>query len=134
MKVIRQATQTDYIHIVRAIQNKHISFITPAHIKEDIKNNRQYVLAENNHIIGIISLVYDPIYKYYAIKRLCILNKKNNGKGYGKMLLSYLATLPLNNIGCTPWIDNYKMKHLLETLGFKLQYIFDEKWCFYLKR
>ena len=129
---IRKGTPSDYIHIVRSIQNKHIEYITPQHIKEDINNERLYLLEENNKIIGSISLVYDSQYKYYAMKRLCIYNKKNCGKGYAYMLLAYLTNTQ-NKIGCTPWINNEAMKHMLSKLGYKLQYIFNEKWCFYLK-
>lgn len=130
---IRKANQNDYIHIVRSIQNKHIAYITPSLIKLDIQHSRLYVIIENNIIIGSVSFVYDDKYNYYAIKRLCIYNKKNHHKGYAFKLLQFVSKIKVNKIGCTPWEDNYAMKHMLEKLGFSLQYIFDEKWCFYLK-
>ena len=131
--MIRKATAHDYKSIAMALNNKKIPYITAAHAHEDIKNNRQYVLEENGKIIGIISIVYDSQYKYYAMKRLCILNKKNNGKGYAFQLLSYCAALPYTKIGCTPWTDNEPMKHMLTKLNFQLEYIFNDKWCFYSK-
>ena len=130
---IRKANQTDYIHITRSIQNKHIAQITPSLIKSDIQHSRLYVMTENNKIVGSVSFVYDDKYNYYAIKRLCIYNKKNHHKGYAFKLLQFVSKIKVNKIGCTPWEDNYAMKHMLEKLGFSLQYIFDEKWCFYLK-
>lgn len=131
--MIRKATAHDYKKIAMALYNKKIPYITAAHSKEDIENNRQYVIEEEGKIIAIVSIVYDAQYNYYAIKRLCVLNKKNNGKGYAFQLLSYCATLPLPKIGCTPWNDNQAMRHMLNKLNFKLEYIFDEKWCFYSK-
>ena len=65
--MIRKATAHDYKSIAMALNNKKIPYITAAHAHEDIKNNRQYVLEENGKIIGIISIVYDSQYKYYAI-------------------------------------------------------------------
>lgn len=87
----------------------------------------------DNKIIAILSLVYDNDYNYFAMKRLCILNKKNCGKGYAREMLAYVSARVNNKIGCTPWIDNNAMRHMLETLGFKLEYIFNEHWCFYSK-
>ena len=131
--MIRKATAHDYKKIATALYNKKIPYITAAHSKEDIENNRQYVIEEKGKIIAIVSIVYDAQYNYYAIKRLCVLNKKNNGKGYAFQLLSYCATLSFPKIGCTPWSDNQAMRHMLNKLNFKLEYIFNEKWCFYSK-
>lgn len=131
--MIRKATAHDYKKIALALYNKKIPYITAAHSKEDIKNNRQYVIEEEGKIIAIVSIVYDAQYNYYAIKRLCVLNKKNNGKGYAFQLLSYCAALSFPKIGCTPWSDNQAMRHMLNKLNFKLEYIFNEKWCFYSK-
>ena len=128
---IRKANQNDYIHIVRSIQNKKISYITAAHIKEDIKNERQYVMVDNNKIIAILSILYDSDYQYYAMKRLCVPNKKNRGKGYAKEMITYVSQTVNGKIGCTPWTENTAVRHTLEKLGFSLQYIFEEKWCFY---
>ena len=131
---IRKATENDYIHLVRATQNKHLGFLTAAHIKDDIVNCRCYVVVENGKAIAMVSLVYDKTYNYNAMKRLCIFRKENRGRGITKYLISYLmANAAPDRIGCTPWEDNIVMRHILEGMGFKLQYIFSEKWCFYLK-
>ena len=130
---IRKAINADYIKIVRAIQNKGIEYITPAHVKEDISLGRQFVMMDNNKVIAILSLVYDAEYGYFAMKRLCITNKQNRGKGYAQMMLEYISTQVRGKVGCTPWIDNGAMRHTLEKLGFSLEYIFAEKWCFYSK-
>ena len=131
--MIRKANNNDYIRIVRVIQNKHINYITPAHVKEDIKNNRMFVMIIDEKIVAILSMVFDNDYKYYAMKRLCVLNKKNRGKGYARELLQFVSLQARGKVGCTPWIDNNAMRHILESMGFKLEYIFDECWCFYSK-
>jgi RimJ/RimL family protein N-acetyltransferase len=134
MKVeIRKANFSDYIKIVRSIQNKNISYITPAHVREDIKHNRQFVMCENGKVVGILSLVWDNDYNYFAMKRLCITNRKNQGKGYAQMLLSYVSSTVSGKVGATPWSSNAPMCHTLEKLGFRLEYVFSEQWCFYSK-
>ena len=130
---IRRAINADYIKIVRAIQNKGIKYITPAHVKEDISLGRQFVMMDNNKVIAILSLVYDAEHGYFAMKRLCVTNRKNNGKGYAQMMLKVVSGQANGKVGCTPWIDNGAMCHTLEKLGFSLEYIFSEKWCFYSK-
>lgn len=131
---IRKATQEDTIHIIRAIQNKQISYITPAHVREDVKFGRQFIMVENGKVIAMLSLVYDTDHDYFAMKRLLIPNKKNCGKGYAQMMLKYVSQQAQGKVGCTPWIDNQAMRHTLEKLGFSLEYIFSEKWCFYSKK
>lgn len=37
---IRYATEQDTIRIIRAIQNKHMDYNTPADVHEDVKNAR----------------------------------------------------------------------------------------------
>lgn len=131
---IRKATKNDYIHLVRATQNKRLEYLTAAHIKDDITNCRCYIAVENEKPIAMISLVYDKTYNYNAMKRLCVFRKENRGRGITKYLISYLmANVAPDPIGCTPWEDNIVMRHILEEMGFELQYIFSEKWCFYLK-
>ena len=130
---IRRAINSDYIKIVRAIQNKGIEYITPAHVKEDISLGRQFVMIDNNKVIAILSLVYDAEYGYFAMKRLCVTNRKNNGKGYAQMMLKVVSGQASGKVGCTPCKDNGAMCHTLEKLGFSLEYIFSEKWCFYSK-
>jgi len=130
---IRKATATDYIHIVRSIQNKGIEYITTAHVKADIENGNQFVMVNGEKIVAILSLVYDTDYNYYAMKRLCVMNKKNQGKGFAKAMLAYVSEQTTEKVGCTPWVDNGAMRHTLEKLGFSLEYIFEKKWCFYSK-
>ena len=131
---IRRAINADYIKIVRAIQNKGIAYITPAHVREDIALGRQFVMMDQEKVIAILSLVYDADYGYFAMKRLCIPNKKNRGKGYAQMMLKVVSDQASGKVGCTPWADNGAMRHTLEKLGFSLEYIFSEKWCFYSKK
>ena len=131
---IRKSTKEDYISIIRSIQNKKLEYITPSLIKQDIALGRQYIMTnDRNQIIAICSLVYEPNYNYYAIKRLCVPNKKNCGKGYAQMMLEFMSKQSSAKIGCTPWSDNKAMIKMLTRLGFTLEYIFNEKWCFYSK-
>ena len=132
--IIRKSTKEDYLSIVRSIQNKRIDYISPALIKHDIELNRQFVMVDNNNkIIAMLSLVYEPNFHYYAMKRLCVPNKKNNGKGYAQQIMKYVAEQAPGKVGSTPWIDNKAMNRILPKLGFTLEYIFNEKWCFYSK-
>lgn len=131
---IRKSTKEDYISIIRSIQNKGLSYITPSLIKRDIELDRQYIMTNDcGKIVAICSLVYDHDYNYYAIKRLCIPNKKNRGKGYAQKMLAFMSKQTSAKVGCTPWSDNKAMIKMLTKLGFTLEYIFNEKWCFYSK-
>lgn len=131
---IRKATQADLIHIIRAIQNKRIGYITPAHAREDVKSGRQFIMVENGKVVAILSLVYDQEHGYFAMKRLLIPNRKNCGKGYAQEMIRFVSAQAQGKVGCTPWADNHAMRHTLEKLGFSLEYIFSEKWCFYSKK
>lgn len=132
--IITKAVEADYIHIMRAMQNKHIEYISIQQIRMDIYSSHMYKCVKDGKIVAIISVVWDKTYKYYAMKRLCILQKKNKGKGITELLIDYITERYLGKIGCTPWVDNSAMRHILEKKGFALEYIFDEKWCFYSRR
>lgn len=119
-------------YIIRKVEENNVFFIHPEQVKEDIANNRLYVLEDNGTPIAMCAIIYDTLYNYYAIKRLLIFDEENRGKHYADMLIKHCTTLGLSPLGCTPWTHNKKMHHLLEKNGFSLQYIFDGKWCFYL--
>lgn len=129
--IITKAVEADYIHILRAMQNKHIEYISMQQIRIDIYNSCMYKCVDNGKIIAILSVVWDKTYNYYAIKRLCILQKKNRGKDITELFIDYIIGKYSGKIGCTPWVDNSAMRHILEKKGFVLEYIFSEKWCFY---
>lgn len=129
--MITKAERADYIHIIRAIQNKKLSYLTCAHVRADIDNARLYKYVENGKIIAICSILYDNTYNYYALKRLCIFSKKNRGRHITEKFLDFFTQNYFGKIGCTPWSDNQPMRHILEKKGFVLEYIFSEKWCFY---
>ena len=75
--MITRADEADYIHIVRAIQNKRLDYLTCAHVRKDITQNCLYKFVENNKIIAICSIIFDEKYQYHALKRLCIFSAKN---------------------------------------------------------
>ena len=120
-------------YIVNSLRQKKIPFITVAQVLEDIAKNRLYVLTHEGKPVAMCAVVYDEVFGYYAIKRLVIFQKKNKGKHYADTLISHCTTLGLYPLGCTPWVDNTTVQHLLEKHGFSFEYIFDEKWCFFQK-
>lgn len=131
---IRLATQTDVYKIRNAVRRKNLLYCTPYQIAEDFTYGRLYCVYEGDKVLGTFSLVYDEQWKYVAIKRLCILNKKNQGKGIARFaiheILKYLHNC---KVGATPWEDNTAVRHILEAEGFKMEYKFDGHWCFYSK-
>lgn len=130
--MIRKSTISDMKTIMAIVAEKQIAYITPELVKADIENSRQFVMIENGEPIAIISVVYDNDFSYYAMKRLCVLNPNYHGVAY-KMIGYITECMKGEKIGCTPWDDNYTMKHILNKLGFALEYKFAEKWCFYSK-
>lgn len=131
---LRKAQAMDWIRVFNAMSHKEeISFCTPTQVFCDFQAGREYIVVEDGKILATVSLVEEPEYGYTAIKRLCILNKKNQGKGIARFALHEIQKYVQGRIGGTPWIDNYKMCHLFESEGFILQYIFNERWCFYAK-
>lgn len=87
---IRFANINDTIRIIRAIQNKHLDYNTPAQVKEDIQKGRLVVVEENGKLLGSCALVEEPAYNYTAIKRVCVYSKKSQGKGVGTVLIQFL--------------------------------------------
>ena len=131
---LRKAETMDWIRIFNAMCHKdEIPFCTPTQVFCDFQAGREYIVVEGNKILATVSLVEEPQYGYTAIKRLCILNKKNQGKGIARFVLREIQRMVKGRIGATPWDDNSKMCHLLESEGFHLEYKFMEKWCFYVK-
>lgn len=131
---IRLAQSADYKRIAMALRNKRIEYITPAHAREDITNNRLYVVEEDGMIIAQCALVEEPAHHYHAIKRLVIYNRKNYGRGIARQFIRYFCDMNLPALGCTPWTDNQKMKYLLVSNGFEYQYTFLGNYEFFLKK
>ena len=130
---LRKVNQMDVYKIRNAVRRKNLLYCTPYQIAEDFTKQRLYGVYEGNKILATVSLVEEPEYGYTAVKRLCILNKKNQGKGIARFALHEIQKAVKGRIGGTPWIDNAPVRHLFETEGFTLQYIFNERWCFYAK-
>ena len=130
---IRLATQTDMYKIRNAVRRKNLLYCTPYQIADDFTNKRLYCVYEGDKVLATLSLVEEPEYGYTAVKRLCILNKKNYGNGIARFALHAIQGMVKGRIGGTPWVDNAPARHLFESEGFTLQYIFNERWCFYAK-
>jgi len=132
--MIREATQHDFAILVKMAQHIKIDYITPQHIQNDIFSKNLYVVVDkNNNIVAFGARVFDAHFQEYCIKRVCVPNARNRGKGYAQEIIKYLTvtrdrTFPLI---CTPWLDNYAMRHMLEDIGFKLHHVFNTNWCLY---
>ena len=131
---LRKANLYEVQKVARVVGRKHLDYITVNHLVWDYNNNQLYVVVEGEKILAIASLVPEPDYEYIAIKRLCVLNKGNCGKGIGSFAVRELSKVVSGErIGATPWTDNIAMRNLLESEGYQLQYVFNERWCFYAK-
>lgn len=130
---LKKADTMDWVRIHNALCRKQIPFCTPSQVFHDFEQGRLYAVVEDGKVLATVSLVEEPLYKYIAVKRLCILNKKNCGKGIARFALHAIQGQVSGRIGATPWEDNHAVRHILESEGFVLQYVFSEKWCFYMK-
>lgn len=130
---LRKASTMDWVRVFNAVCHKHIDYITPDQTFDDFKTDRLYVVAEGSKVYATVSLVEEPNYGYTAIKRLCILNKRNYGKGIARFALRELQKVVNGRIGATPWMDNIAMRNLLESEGFIMGYTFNTIWCYYWK-
>lgn len=134
MELRKVRTVEEIQKIERAVALKKLSYCTSAQVASDYYvYDRLYVVVEREKILATLSLVEEKEYGYTAVKRLCILNKKNCGKGIARFALHEVQKVVKGRIGGTPWVDNAPVRHLFETEGFVLQYVFNEKWCFYMK-
>lgn len=131
---LRKANLYEVQNVARVVGRKHLDYITVNHLVRDYNNNQLYVVVEGEKILAIVSLVPEPDYEYIAIKRLCVLNKGNCGKGIGSFAVRELSKVVSGErVGATPWTDNIAMRNLLESEGYQLKYVFNERWCFYAK-
>lgn len=130
---LRLATQEDLNKVRDAVDQKKIQYITVELLQSDLNYKRLYVVVNNGIILATVSLVPDMQYGYTAIKRLQVCDKRYTRHGIGRFAVHEITKLAHGRVGATPWEDNVVMRHLLESEGFELKYIFDIKWCFYCK-
>lgn len=130
---LRLATHKDLMKVIHGIGYKDLPYITKSQENLDYNHKRLYVVAEEEKVFACVSLVWESKYEYFAVKRLCILNKKNQHKGIARFALKELQKIVQGRIGATPWMDNIPMRALLESEGFKLEYKFNDVWCYYWK-
>lgn len=130
---VRVATRKDYGVIVGKLHNfEKIDYLTEKNVETDIRHKNCYALEDKGEIVAIGSIVYDNEFKMYYIKRLMILDENSKGKGYGKYIMKYLSNKkPV--IATTPFKDNYIMKKLIESIGFKYKYTFLENYQLFVK-
>ena len=131
---IRFATNADTIRIIRAIQNKHMDYNTPADVREDVKNGCLLVAEENGKLLGSVAVFYKPHRQYHAITRMCVYSKKSQDKGVASALIDSVLALGFDTLGATPWDENPCMCHILEKRGFVYQYTFNVHYKFYKKK
>lgn len=131
--MIKLATYQDYKRVVQSLNSgSKLDYITSTQARQDFEQASLYIVESNQKIVAIFSLIYDADRQIDYLKRLKVLNKKNLGLGLGTMIVEYVSQLN-QKIAVTPWIDNKRMRNLLERNGFKMEYIFNEKWCYYTK-
>lgn len=131
--MIKLATYQDYKRVVQSLNNgSKLDYITSTQARQDFEQASLYIVESNQKIVAIFSLIYDADRQIDYLKRLKVLNKKNLGLGFGTMIVEYVSQLN-QKIAVTPWVDNKRMRNLLERNGFKMEYIFNEKWCYYTK-
>lgn len=126
---IRLATLKDFTAIKNFLEIKNISYISPAHAYEDIKNNALYIIEKEGQVIAQCSLVEEKSFEYVAIKRLVSYGKE---KGIAQTFIEYFKSFGIENLGCTPWTNNARMRAILEKNGFTHQYTFLNCYEFYL--
>lgn len=130
---IRYATAADLKSITCALRNKKIHYNTPAQAREDVRQNRLFVIENNGALIAQCALVFDNTRQGYYMKRLCIYNSKRACKGIAQMFIDFFFSLGVPSLAATPWDDNKAMIHILEKNGFEFQYRFLENYLYYKK-
>lgn len=130
---IRHATSADLKSITCALRNKNIHYNTPAQAREDVRQNRLFVLENNGALIAQCALVFDTNRQEYYMKRLCVYNKKRACGGIAQMFIDFFLSLGVASLSVTPWDENKAMIHILEKNGFEFQYRFLENYLYYKK-
>lgn len=131
--MIRFATQTDKLSVVRGLQNKRMDFNTTQQAKADIDAGCLLVAVDGARVLGSLAVV-PTSHGYTGLKRGCVYNKKNRGKGIMSALFDYALALDLGCYGCTPWAENVAMLALLQKRGFKYQKTVCEKYLVFVKK
>lgn len=133
MTITNHITKEQLSQAIQYIKQKKIFFILPKDIVMDYAKCRLYVLLDRERLVGSFSLVYEPQSMYYAIKRMCLFHESDKHKGYGSLMLQHALKLGLHPIGMTPWITNPISTSLASKNGLKLQYIFNERYGWWLE-
>ena len=130
----KKATKDMLINILPRVKNANIPYCTPAQVAEDCAKRRLYVLMDKDIPVAICSVVEEPNFNYTALKRLLLLNSRYAGKGCAESLIKHVCGWHRKHtLGCTPWVDNAKTRHIFEKCGFTYQYTFLENYAFYKK-
>ena len=130
---IRQATAADLKSMTCGGRNKNIHDNTPAQAREDVRQNRLFVIGNNGALIAQCALVFDTNRQEYYMKRLCVYNKKRTCGGTAQMFIDFFFSLGVASLSVTPWDDNKAMINILEKNGFEFQYRFLENYLYYKK-
>ena len=133
MKIITQLSDSNFNYICHSLPQKKIPYISVSQFKEDYQEQKVYVLEEKGKPVAMCSLVWSDKHQNFAIKRMICFKKANAGKGYANKLVAFISNLEKAPVCCTPWLDNFSMRRILEKNGFQLKYIFSQHWCFYEK-
>lgn len=131
---VHKVEKKDYKGIAIALSNKEkIDYITKEQIKQDIEDGNLFCIKdEQGKITCIGALVFDEKHNSHYIKRVLVLNKKNEGKGLARKLIKNLTRF-VKKVCLTPFYDNIKMIKILVDMGFQKVKRFGEKFVLYQK-
>ncbi len=133
MTTVRFATAADTLRVVRGLQNKGMNFNTTAQAKADILAGHLLVAEIDGRIVGSLAVV-PTAHGYTGLKRGCVYNKKNQGKGVLSAMFDFALSLGLGDYGCTPWIENTAVIHSLEKRGFHYEKTVCENYLVYVRK
>lgn len=133
MYITNNIPKEKFEEVCKLLEEKKIFFILRKDIENDYRKRRLYVLVDKGKYIGCFSIVYEKENMYYAFKRACIFEESDKHKGYGSLMLKLSMKLGFHPIGMTPWITNPVSTGLAKKIGLKLQYIFNEKYGWWLE-
>lgn len=132
MYITNNISKKQFEEILDIASKNKIFFITQKDLIKDYHDRRLYVLIDKERMIGSFSIVYEKATMYYAIKRFSIFENADRGKGYAAIMARHCLSLGFHPLGMTPWITNPKSTKLAQASGMTLQYVFNEKYGWWL--
>lgn len=130
------ATAKTALHLIEPVRALGLDYITPEQILCDVANRRLVVCMQGRTVLGFFSLYPERSHDYTAIKRFVVFRRDGMApleRGFIiKSLLDFAEEKTTGKIGATPFGGN-PMERILINRGYKMQYRFDDDYCFYAK-